>query len=185
MCDAARDPELALHGREAPMSRGLSVRRVVTGHDPAGKAVVIDDGVIPARPVLGGDAEFAVVWVTNRSPADNDDATDLSGEPIGLVQPGGSVLRIVDIPAGVRSPLHRTCSLDYGIVLAGEIDLELDEGKRTPLGVGDVVVQRGTIHAWINRGTTTARMAFVLLDAAPATVGGKLLVPVAHDIRPT
>lgn len=166
------------------MAAGMKIRRVVTGHDAAGKAVVRDDGVIDGKPVLGGDAEFAVMWVTDRSPVDNDDAVDRSRDPIGLVQPGGSVLRIVDIPPGVRSPLHRTSSLDYGIVLAGDVDLELDDGRRTSLGLHDVVVQRGTIHAWINRGTTTARMAFVLLDAKPATAGGAPLPPVAHDIKP-
>ncbi len=169
---------------QAMMSQGMQIRRVVTGHDAAGKAIVHDDGVIAGKPVLGGEAEFAVMWVTRRSPVDNDDAADRSRDPIGLVQPGGSVLRIVDFAPGVRSPLHRTCSLDYGIVLAGEIDLELDDGKRTSLSVGDVVVQRGTIHAWINRGATTARMAFILLDASPATVSGAPLPPVAHDIRP-
>lgn len=166
------------------MSTGLNVRRVVTGHDSSGKAIVIDDGVICGRSVLGGDAEFAVMWVTNGSPVDNDDTADRARVPIGLVQPGGSVLRIVDIPPGVRSPLHRTSSLDYGIVLAGEVALELDDGATTQLGVGDVVVQRGTIHAWINRGASTARMAFILLDAKPATVGGVPLAPVARDIRP-
>lgn len=166
------------------MRDGLRVRRVVTGHDASGRAVVIDDDVISGKPVLGGQAEFAVVWVTNRSPADNDDATDRARDPIDLVEPGGSVLRIVDIAPGVRSPLHRTSSLDYGIVLAGDVALELDEGKRTELSVGDVVVQRGTMHAWINAGTTTARMAFILLDAKPATVGGMPLAPVAHDIKP-
>ena len=162
----------------------MKIRRVVTGHNRCGKAVVIDDGVVDGEPVLGGDAAFSVIWVTATAPVDNDDATDRSGDPIGLVQKGGSVLRIVDIPAGVRSPLHRTSSLDYGLVLAGEIDLELDDGELTHLSAGDVVVQRGTIHAWINRGLSVARMAFVLLDATPATHTGVPLPPVHHDIKP-
>lgn len=167
------------------MDHAMKVRRVVTGHDEAGKAVVVIDEQVEGKPVLGGEASFAVLWVTAVSPVDNDDATDRASTPISLVQPGGSVLRIVDIAPGVRSPLHRTSSLDYGIVLAGEVDLELDDGLRTPLAVGDVVVQRGTLHAWINRGTSTARMAFILLDATPATYDGKTLPPVAHDIAPS
>ena len=166
------------------MTHDMKVRRVVTGHDAAGKAVVVIDELDAGQPVLGGQAHFSVVWTNVTSPADNDDATDRSRAPIGLVQKGGSVLRVVDIPPGVRSPLHRTDSLDYGIVLAGEIDLELDDGKITRLDAGDIVVQRGTIHAWINRGATMARMAFVLLDAKPATAGGRILAPVAHDIKP-
>jgi quercetin dioxygenase-like cupin family protein len=63
--------------------------------------------------------------------------------------------------------MHRTRSLGYGMVLAGQIDLELDEGRIVSLNVGDVIVQRGTIHAWINRSASPARMAFVLLGAAP------------------
>lgn len=166
------------------MAGALQIRRVVTGHDAAGKASVVSDSMIAGKALPGGMAEFAVLWVSDRSPANNDDPTDRSQQPIGLVQAGGTVLRIVDIAPGIRSPMHRTNSLDYGLVLAGEIDLELDDGQRTRLDVGDVVVQRGTIHAWINRGTTTARMAFILLDAHPASVGGVALPPVAHDIRP-
>jgi quercetin dioxygenase-like cupin family protein len=105
-------------------------------------------------------------------------------EPVGLTQPNGSMLRIVDIPPGVRSPMHRTSSLDYGLLLSGDVSLELDDGMVTDLHPGDVVVQRGTIHAWINRGKVTARMAFVLLDAKPATHEGLRLEPVSDDIRP-
>ncbi len=166
------------------MTSTMKIRRVVTGHDASGKAIVTIDDVIEGRPVLGGDAAFSVMWVSATTPVDNDDATDRARTPIGLVQTGGSVLRMVDIPAGVRSPLHRTQSLDYGIVLSGEIDLELDDGHITHLDAGDVVVQRGTIHAWINRGRSTARMAFVLLDAKAVTSNGVALPPVSHDIKP-
>ncbi len=165
------------------MGSELKIRRVVTGHNARGRAVVLKDGVIQGREVLGGEASFAVIWKTISSPVDNDDA-DRAAEPVGLTQPNGSVLRIVDIPPGVRSPMHRTNSLDYGLVLSGELSLELDDGAVTDLHPGDVVVQRGTIHAWINRGTVTARMAFILLDANPPTDEGRRMEPVSHDIRP-
>ena len=84
-----------------------------------------------------------------------------------LSNANGSVLRIVEMAPGHRSPMHRTPSLDYGIVLSGEIELELDDGRSVLLHSGDVVVQRGTIHAWRNPGAMPARMAFVLLSAAP------------------
>jgi len=80
--------------------------------------------------------------------------------------------------------MHRTDSLDYGIVLEGEIVLELDDGKSVHLKAGDVVVQRGTIHAWVNPTDKPNRMAFILLDAKPATVGGKPLPTVHADVRP-
>jgi quercetin dioxygenase-like cupin family protein len=166
------------------MGNALKIRRVVTGHNASGRAVVLKDSVIEGRDVLDGQASFAVIWKTISSPVDNDDAADRAAEPVGLTQLNGSVLRIVDIPPGVRSPMHRTNSLDYGLLLSGELSLELDDGAISDLHPGDVVVQRGTIHAWINRGKGTARMAFVLLDANPATDKGRLLDPVSHDIRP-
>jgi hypothetical protein len=150
------------------MGNELKIRRIVTGHDARGRAVVLKDSVIDGREVLGGAASFAVVWKTVSSPVDHDDDTDRAAEPVGLTQPNGSVLRIVD----------------YGLVLSGELSLELDDGAITDLHPGDVVVQRGTIHAWINRGTGTARMAFVLLDAKPATHEGHQMDPVSHDIGP-
>jgi quercetin dioxygenase-like cupin family protein len=166
------------------MDNQLQIRRVVTGHDARGRAVVLKDSVIQGREVLSGEASFAVIWTTISSPVNNDDNADRAAEPDGLTQPDGSVLRIVDIPPGVRSPMHRTNSLDYGLLLSGELSLELDEGVVTDLHPGDVVVQRGTIHAWINRGKVTARMAFVLLDAKPATHKGRRMEPVSEDIRP-
>jgi quercetin dioxygenase-like cupin family protein len=162
----------------------MQIRRVVTGHTADGKSLVIEDDVVKGLPVAGGDAEFAVVWKTVRAPVDNDDPTDRSGEPTGLVEPNGSILRIVDLAPHTRSPMHRTNSLDYGIVLTGEVDLELDGGKLTRIRQGDVIVQRGTIHAWINPGPTTCRIAFILLGAKPATVNGRPLPSVMGDISP-
>lgn len=166
------------------MADELLIRRVVTGHDGAGKSLVISDSDIPGRAIPGGRANFALIWKTVVSPVDNDDDTDRAAEPTGLTEAGGSVLRVVDLPPGSKSPLHRTSSLDYGIVISGDVDLELDDGAIVSLNAGDIVVQRGTIHAWINRGTTIARMAFVLLDALPATAGGRELPPVMHEIAP-
>ena len=153
----------------------MNIRRVVTGHDANGRAIVVHDGMISGAKVIGTAAEVVVPWRTVSAPVDNDDTTDRAGETGGLTQDGGSVLRFVEMPPGARSPLHRTNSLDYGIVLEGDVALELDDGAITPLSPGDVVVQRGTMHAWINRGATPARMVFVLLDAKPATVAGQPL----------
>src|ERR1700728_3529076 len=137
---------------------GFTTRRIVTGHDATGRAVVTSDQSLTAQPAGAGASGFPRLWTTTSWPADNLDASDGARLGSGLTAANGSVLRIVDMAPGHRSPMHRTQSLDYGIVLAGEIDLELDEGCIVSLNVGDVVGQRGTIHAWINRGTTPARM---------------------------
>jgi quercetin dioxygenase-like cupin family protein len=155
-------------------------RRVVTGHNGAGKAVVLRDETRPTERIPSGEAWFSKLWVTDHTPADNHGEADNALLPTGLTVPGGSVLRVVDMPAGMRSPMHRTWSVDYGIVLDGQVDLELDDGVCVQLQRGDVVVQRGTIHAWINRGDSAARMIFVLIDAAPVTIGGQLLPVESH-----
>lgn len=152
-----------------------SVRRVLTGHDENAKAIIASEMEMPFRDAVGGDAKFAVIWSTDKFPSDNLDGTDGGQNNIPIAKKNGSVLRVVDIAPGVRSPFHRTVSLDYGIVLEGEIVLEVDDGEETVIHRGDIVVQRGTIHAWVNRTNEWARMAFVLLDAEPIEIGGKIL----------
>lgn len=152
------------------------IRRVVTGHDDAGRAVVIDDATFEPVPTPAGTSALTLLWTTSSSPVDNDDATDGRDRQVGLTLPGGSVLRFVDMLPGTRAPMHRTDSLDYGIVISGSIELVLDDGASTPLSPGDVIVQRGTIHSWYNPSAdVTARVAFVLLDATSATVDGEPL----------
>jgi quercetin dioxygenase-like cupin family protein len=84
------------------------------------------------------------------------------------------VFRVIEYSPGVAPRRHRTDSIDYAVVLKGEIDMELD-GTEVHLKAGDVLVQRGTIHNWVNRGTEPCVIAFVLVDAKPATAGGKAL----------
>lgn len=150
------------------------IRRVVTGHDPQGRSVVLSDAPVARVPATPG-ASFFWLWRTVATPVDNDDPADRAADPPALTQPGGSVLVFADLAPGARSPLHRTTSLDYALVLAGPVDLELDDGSTTRLETGAVVVQRGTMHAWVNPGPHTARMAYVLLDAAEPTANGERL----------
>jgi quercetin dioxygenase-like cupin family protein len=157
------------------------VRRVVTGHDANGKAVVIDDVLLESVGIPSGDARFTVIWATPSAPVDNDDTADGRDHVTDLTLPGGSVLRVVDMMPGQRAPMHRTNSLDYGIVLSGEIELVLDDGAATLVEAGGIIIQRGTIHSWYNPSADVpARIAFVLLDATPATVDGAPL----PDIHP-
>lgn len=173
-----------------------TVRRIVTGHNSQGKAVIASDGappkIIELKAVPG--TVFYEIWNTNASPAPIDNGDDPTLRQLQLhPMPQGSIIRIVDIPpdaiqneisaadiaagfaqigaAGATthnndSPhklMHRTETIDYGILLAGEIWLVLDEGE-TKLSPGDIVIQRGTNHAWSNRTNEPARMLFILLD---------------------
>lgn len=151
------------------------IRRIVTGHNDQAEAVVKIDEVMEPETIRDGAALFTKVWTTNTSPADNNDDFDGAVRETGLVCEGGTVVRFVDMPPGARSPLHRTESIDYGIVLSGQVEMELDGGERVRLEPGNVVVQRGTMHAWINVGEDWARMVFSMIDAMPATVDGKTL----------
>lgn len=90
---------------------------------------------------------------------------------IALETGSGSVLRIGELGASTRSPMQREETLDYGIYLEGECEMERDDGEVVTVRAGDVVIQRGTNHAWHNRNTTPCRFAWILLDAEPATAG--------------
>ena len=152
----------------------LRIRRVVTGHDEQGRArVAIDEvcsNVISRRP----NHASCVVWSSGVFPADNGEEFDGGAREVATTDPGGTVFRIVQYQPGVAPRKHRTESLDYAVVLSGEIDMEL-EGSVVHLRAGDVLVQRGTVHCWVNRGKVPCVMAFVLVDAKPATAGGKVL----------
>ena len=161
-------------------------RRVVTGHTPDGVSVVLSDGPVPvSRQIPEDGVAFHEVWNTEGAPT-----RILAVEPSEPTErtlavpppPRGTKIRINEFAPGfldergLQSPVHRTASVDYGIVLSGEITLVLDDSEVT-LRAGDVVVQRGTDHAWANRGTETARVVFVLVDGEldpelVASIGG-------------
>jgi len=150
-------------------------RRVVTGHDENGRARVTDDRVITPKLNKYGDAGFAKIWATESAPADCNDTRDGLDIETGLTLESGSVIRIVDMLPGAESPMHRTSSIDYGIVIDGEIELELDDGKKVSVGAGGIIVQRGTMHAWRNTGDKICRIVFSLVEAAPYLHNGKPL----------
>jgi quercetin dioxygenase-like cupin family protein len=141
------------------------VRRIVTGHDGT-RAIFKSDEQFPTRTVPSGDAAFALIWTTATVPADNNDETDGRSRDAGLTLHQGSVIRIVDMLPGGVSPFHRTNSIDYGIILSGEVELELDDGAKTVIGAGGIIIQRGTIHLWRNPSPDTpCRIAFILIEA--------------------
>lgn len=169
------------------------LRRVVTTVDESGKAVVLFDGENPHREVrpLRGNVSRAI-WATRQAPAEIQGTEDrASGVRMTSPVNGGTVFRIVDYPPNTPEQekadvtarmqelkhepairglppshpfMHRTRSVDYAIVMSGEIDMLLDDSE-VHLKAGDVVVQQGTNHAWVNRGTEICRIAFVLVDA--------------------
>jgi mannose-6-phosphate isomerase-like protein (cupin superfamily) len=151
------------------ISGAHEARRIVTGHQADGTSVVLSDGR-PPRYEHFGDLTYIEVWRSKTAPAvlASGMATEPTDGPLTLAQPGGSVFRLVDyLPAsmgGHRTPMHRTATLDYCIVLQGEIVLILDKSE-VMLKAGDVVVQQGANHAWENRSNRLARIAFVMLDA--------------------
>lgn len=150
------------------------VRRVVTGHDEQGRAIVLHDGPCQKSESKRPGHAGCVVWTTDTSPADNNGAADGAERPVGTSLPGGTVFRIVEYGPGIAPRAHRTLSIDYAVVMKGEIDMQLDDTE-VHLRAGDVLVQRGTIHNWINRGSEPCVIAFVLIDAASVTAGGRTL----------
>jgi quercetin dioxygenase-like cupin family protein len=152
----------------------LQIRRVVTGHDTSGRATVKIDQIaknpVSSRP----GATSCVVWTTQGFPVDNDRGEDESRRQTGTTLDNGTVFRILELAPGVSPRNHRTDSIDYAVVMSGEVDMELDD-TTVHLKAGDVLVQRGTIHNWVNRGTEPCVIAFVLIAAKPVTAGGKVL----------
>jgi hypothetical protein len=171
----------------------IKIRRIVTGLDAHGNAVVVHDSPAShtvSRPAMS--VESALLWVTDETPVDLSKYTDPADREIGVAPPpSGSILRVVDfLPdpnrkldnagfleemglAHTRNPgtpvarhpfMHRTKSVDYAIVLHGEIDMLLDKGE-VHLSAGDFLIQRGTNHAWVNRTNDVCRIAFILIDA--------------------
>jgi quercetin dioxygenase-like cupin family protein len=151
------------------------IRRVVTGHTADGHAKVEVDEI--ARNVISNrpGASSCVVWSTKGFPVDNDGFRDPTTASFKTTVEGGTVFRVVRYQPGVTPRNHRTDSIDYAVVISGAIDMELDDGVTVNLRAGDVLVQRGTIHNWVNRGTEDCVIAFVLISAKPVTAANKTL----------
>ena len=141
------------------------VQRVVTGHDAQGRALLNSEDVTPTKMIPSGDASFLLIWTTPTVPADNNDETDGRHRDAGLTLDGGSVIRVVAMLPGTESPVPRTNSIDYGIVLEGEIELELDDGAKRTVRQGGIIIQRGTNHLWRNTTDKVCRIAFILIEA--------------------
>src|SRR5499433_1105277 len=152
----------------------LRVRRVITGHDTSGKAVAKIDEVA-THVVEGRKGAMALnVWSTDTWPSNNDGDEDMGKRKLSTTVPNGTIFRILEFSPGLAPRNHRTDSIDYIVVLSGEIDMELDNTV-VHLKAGDVMVQRGTIHNWVNRGTEACVLAVILIAAKAVETGGKTL----------
>jgi len=167
-----------------------STRRIVTGHDANGKAVVLFDSSLQPKQRSAGANGTTLLWVTGESPVDVASSADRAQTQVGVPPPAnGTIFRIVDFaPAAPNAaPIdhhqillsmgidpatqgysrhantHRTRTVDYAIVLDGEIDMLLDDSE-IHVKAGDVLVQQATNHAWVNNGTEPCRIAFILID---------------------
>jgi quercetin dioxygenase-like cupin family protein len=151
------------------------IQRVITGHNAQGRAVFKSEDVTPTKMIPSGDASFLLIWTTETVPADNNDETDGRLRDAGLTLNQGSVIRVVDMLPGKESPMHRTNSIDYGIVMKGEIELELDDGTKRTVREGGIIIQRGTNHLWRNVTDQPTRIAFILIEAPAYVHDGKAL----------
>lgn len=153
------------------------IRRIVTGHDAANTAKVLIDA--PATNEKYPDANMisTLIWATAENPASiavGESIEDMGNRVLGSAPPeNGTRFAVLDFPPGNKAVTHRTETLDYVIVLEGEIEMDMDDST-VKLKAGDVLVQRGTNHTWMNRSDRRCRIAVVLVDAQPLGIGKAL-----------
>lgn len=171
------------------------IRRIVTGHDAQQRSIFVEDGPSPAQKTVPNRPGYRVTNLWRTLPGGRVDAADSIAQHEGVLPPkGGTVLRIIEWPAEDQSPaaqqervrqtfkalypdaehrpdssrhpgMHETATIDYALVLEGEIVALMDEGEKV-MRAGDVLIQRGTMHAWANRSGAPVKMAFILVDAS-------------------
>src|SRR5438309_6764061 len=154
------------------------IRRVVTGHDADNVAkVLIDAPATNAKKPSAGTVS-TLMWCTDGAPADIPvglDIEDMGARILGTAPPAnGTRFAVIDFPPGNHPHMHRTETVDYVIVIEGEIEMDMDDST-VKLKAGDILVQRGTNHAWANRSGKNARVAFVLVDGQPLGIGKPVL----------
>lgn len=157
------------------------IHRYITTHNDEGRAIFSNAFNEESRMIANDDGlAFALSFTTRGFPVDMNSDKDLDTygsflkDAPGLVVSGGTVLRHVDIPPETACTMHRTVSLDYGCVVEGQVELLLDSGEKRIMKRGDVAIQRGTMHQWINNSKTEwTRMLFVLQESKPLRLAGE------------
>lgn len=167
------------------------IRRYITTHSTEGEAVFLSHSqipeYIPSKPIAD-EGDIALLFATVTHPIIVEDETDLSAyddllhTSPGLTTPQGTVLRTIDLRPKSKTPMHRTVSLDYGIILEGEVDLILDSGQTRTMKRGDICIQRGTAHSFRNRSQTEwCRLLFVFLPMKTINIKGRDLEEEIYD----
>ena len=150
------------------------IRRVVTGHDANHIAKVIRDEPATNAKYPQPGLVSTMMWCTDGAPAKmpiGEQAEDMGARVLGTAPPkNGTRFAVIDFPPGNQPHMHRTETIDYVIVMEGEIEMDMDDST-VKLKAGDIMIQRGTNHAWANRSGQRARAAFVLIDAEPLGIG--------------
>ncbi len=147
-------------------------RRIVTKHDDKGQSAIWSDGDASNHKFPSKTISSTLMWSTEATPTDIFGTTDEGGRTLGSAPPvGGSRFTMMEFQPGNEAHLHRTDTVDYVICVEGEIDMFLDETRFITMKAGDVLIQRGTDHAWANRSDKPCRLAVVLLDALPKREG--------------
>jgi quercetin dioxygenase-like cupin family protein len=163
-----------LETRKMPDPNYPPIRRIVTGHDENGIAKVLIDAAATNAKFPSPGTVSTLIWCTDKSPADisgGSGVEDMGARIIGTAPPkSGTRFAVIDFPPGNKPFMHRTESIDYVICLEGEMEMDMDDSTVT-MRAGDIMIQRGTNHAWANRSTSRARLAFVLIDAEPLGIG--------------
>jgi quercetin dioxygenase-like cupin family protein len=153
------------------------IRRVITGHDAVNTAKVLIDAPASNEKYPDKDMISTLIWATDSMPADiaiGEGIEDMGNRMLGSAPPAnGTRFCVIDFPPGNSPVTHRTETIDYVICLEGEIEMDMDDSTVT-LKPGDVLVQRGTNHTWMNRSNARARIAVVLVDAKPLGIGKAL-----------
>lgn len=153
----------------------FSIRRIVTGHDDKGRAILAMDSVIPSRAGRFDDGTHVQeYWQTDSLPPRQDGGDAVAERTPVTPRLNGSILRMLHIPPGAKGDeLHRTATLDYFLVMDGEIEMTLDDEKSVAFKKGDTIVMRNTMHGWRNRSDKMCLLFEVLIDAR----GGRGLLP--------
>jgi len=171
----------ATNNEEDPISPFPSPKIHITSHNSEGKAIVHSTVNEAPTPYPGYRTSTNLVYTTSGFPPDLNNEADIklheqvkTEGKLGIVKPNGTICRFVDFAPNNKGLMHRTQSIDFGVVLEGEIIMLLDDGSSTPMTKGDLAVQRATKHSWKNASDTEwARMMFVLQDCKPLVVGGE------------
>ncbi|KAH8914402.1 hypothetical protein BT69DRAFT_1395594 [Atractiella rhizophila] len=159
------------------------IRRIVTGHNAEGKAIFVGDEAFRAESLNGSTAfGLKILYETEKTPANIDEPfhDPMFNDVADIANKQGTIVRVLDFAPNQRFVLgegfmHRTESLDYGIIVKGEVACYLDSGEKKTLKTGDLIVQRGTMHEWVNETSEWCRLIAIVVASHPATVGDKVL----------